>query len=192
MKARHLLLLGGLLSLVPAAVEAQTAQRFSFQFSGLYNTLGGDTFEGVNPGSGLELQFRYNPSQFSIGVGVQATIHTFDDPALDDVELALAGVFLEPRYVFSVGSDRFAPYLAARLATAVGTFSVDGETVDGVEITGSTFNAGGGLLLRLSNRTNLDFGITAGTTNWEESDIFPGGSGSNVIARLGLAIGIGR
>jgi hypothetical protein len=66
--------------------------------------------------------------------------------------------------------------------------------------TGITVNAGGGFLARLTVRTNLDLGMTYGYTQFRSFEMVdkqsterflgPTGSGSNLVARIGLAIGV--
>jgi hypothetical protein len=193
--------------LLPADIAAQTSQRFSIQGSALYADIYGDNFFAVAGGYGFELQLRYNPSALSIGGGVQYTHHNDSAAEADGHEgdIDLLGVFIEPRYAIYVGSEKVAPYLAARLAIAqldlFNAFSTGGElswTSPGV-----TLNAGGGLLVRLSPRANLDIGATAGFTHYrtaEGEDTSTGtpstfdidlGSGTNLVFRIGLAFGIG-
>src|SRR5207237_5261596 len=80
----------------------------------------------VGSGYGAEAQIRYTLSALSIGAGFQFTSHAgkpyalaLDDGssvAVTGVGAKLFGVFVEPRYVLFIGSDRAAPYLSARLS----------------------------------------------------------------------------
>ena len=167
------------LTSVGAPLAAQTAQKFSVQFSGLNARFG--FFEGTESefGTGGEIQFRYNPSSFSIGIGVQRTTHP-----VATVDINFDGVFIEPRYVVNVGSDRFAPYASARLMALTPNVEIQGvgfQGEDGVGIAG-----GGGILIVLGSRVNLDFGVTAG------KEVYNGGAaeGATLVTRLGLAIGL--
>lgn len=183
---------------------AQTGQRFSIQGSGLYTNHRGDGFRTMTAGTGFELQGRYTPGSLSIGSGVQYTVHGDSEAKADGHHAAihLLGLFVEPRYVIATSSDRAAPYLSARFVVA--TFDVkvdfsDGETL-AFTSNGVTANVGGGLLLRMSNRVNLDFGATVGYSNYQDTEGTVGGqsfymamgSGPAVVARIGLAVGLGR
>jgi hypothetical protein len=176
-------------------LEAQSAQAVSLQVSGLYNGLFGTVFQGLNNGAGAEAQIRYTPGALSFGAGFQITSHGFHTPSFDE-NVRLYGGFFEPRYRIHTGSYVVAPYVSARFAILKMGFS------GGLSVS-STFiqlNGGGGLLYRLSPRVNLDVGATygydrlgAGTFASEQGTIgsFPARSGSNVVVRLGFAVGIG-
>jgi hypothetical protein len=183
---------------------AQSAQRLSLQFSGLFVGVSGDAYEGLDSGPGFEAQFRFNPSAFSIGVGFQASNHTLDLGDFGSEDVMLAGGFIEPRYVFDIGQDRYAPYASARLAYLKQSIDldIDGESVS-ASANGTQLNVGGGVLLRLSSRVNLDIGATIGRINFDDVEVsIPGegtatvdgssGSGQNLVLRVGLAIGLGR
>jgi hypothetical protein len=173
--------LGVLLAVSLAGTEAsaQTAQKFSLQGSFLGVQLTGIANDELAFGGGGEIQIRYNPGAFSIGVGGQTTLHE-----LDGNTITFKGGFLEPRYVFLVGSDRVAPYLSARLMTLEARF-----LVLGIEATreGSAVSGGGGLLVRLGSRLNADLGLTFG----KESYGGEATEGVTVVTRLGIALGLG-
>lgn len=158
---------------------AQTAQRFSIQASALGVQLTGIENQDLAFGGGGELQFRFSPSRFSIGVGGQTTVH---EVGVNSV--TFKGVFVEPRYVLAAISDVVGLYAAARFMTLNATFDILGTEVafDGTAVSG-----GGGLLFRLGSRLNADLGITAGKESYEgeRSD------GVTVVTRLGLALGLG-
>ncbi|NNF25637.1 MAG: outer membrane beta-barrel protein [Gemmatimonadetes bacterium] len=187
---------------VAAPLEAQTAQRFSVQISALGNTLFGEDFEGLKTGFGGEAQVRYNPSAFSIGAGIQYTYHDVDLESLGlaqpgfSINSSLVGFFVEPRYVFDMGSDRAAPYLSSRFSVSNLTLKAELDGV-GAELTdtGLTVNAGGGVLVRLNQRANLDFGATFGYKQLGVISSGAGedasGSGTNIIYRFGVAFGLG-
>ena len=105
---------------------------------------------------------------------------------------SLLGGFLEPRYVIDFGSDNAVMYVSGRAAISQITFKVGSFESSG---TGYTLNGGGGFLVRLSDRTNLDLGATIGYKDLGIVDLPTGtfdlGTGSNVVGRVGLAIGIG-
>lgn len=175
---------------LPVAVEAQSAQRLSFQFSTLGSWPFGGRLDAVSLGVGWEAQLRVNPSQFSIGVGAEQTFH--DDVRIDDRSVILFGGFLEPRYVIQTSSEKAAPYISARfgisqLALAQGEMEATAN--------GYTINGGGGVLVVLSDRVNLDVGATLGYRKLGNVRFMGApvdmGSGVNGIARVGLAIGLG-
>jgi len=162
----------------------------SLQFSALGAFPFGGGLESVSAGYGWEAQIRLNPSAFSIGAGAEQTFHEISGVAGRDI--IFLGGFLEPRYVLDMGSDNAVLYLSARAALSEikvqeGAFESTG--------TGYTLNGGGGLLYRLGARVNLDAGATMGYKDLGIVDLpngtFDLGTGANVVARVGLAIGIG-
>ncbi len=177
------------------AGAAQSAQAISLQVSGLYNGVFGDVFTGLQDGFGGEAQLRYTPSALSIGAGFQLTNHELAGRTAD---ARLYGGFIEPRYRIQAGSNTVAPYISARFAVLKAGFSSSSLSLS------STFlqlNGGGGLLVRLGSRVNLDVGATygynragAGTLRDDAAGsevAVPSSSGSNVVGRLGLALGLG-
>lgn len=190
-------LLGGAVAAGPLA--AQSAQRWSIQISGIGVGGGGDAFAGVSTGGGGEAQIRYTPGSFSLGVGFQYSRHDFQDPQLTQkVPVKYYGPFAEPRYVIDVHSSKLAPYLSARLAWL--SQSADFQEFAGsAKGSGFQVNGGGGVLVRLSDRINLDLGATFGSIHFGDyivkqggSEIgrVPGGNGTNFVGRVGVAIGI--
>jgi hypothetical protein len=175
-------------------LEAQSAQPFSLQASGLINGVFGDVFTGLKDGLGGEAQFRYTPGALSVGVGFQITVHKLEGRTED---AQLYGGFIEPRHRIHAGSNVVAPYVSAR-------FSVLKVGFTGGDLSlSSTFiqlNGGGGVLFRLGSRLNLDSGATFGynrlgkgmLTSKVNGTSVPvaSSSGSNVVIRLGLAIGL--
>jgi hypothetical protein len=159
--------------------EAQTAQKFSIQASALGAKLTAVRNSDLAFGGGGELQLRYNPSAFSIGVGVQSTYHE-----LGNNSVTFTGGFIEPRYLLAALGDVVALYGSARFMTLSATFEILGVQTkfDGTGIAG-----GGGLLIRLGSRVNGDLGLTVGKERYEGES----SDGVTVISRLGLAIGIG-
>jgi len=193
-----------ILALGVASAQAQTARRYSLQASGLYVGMFGSAFDGVKDGVGLEVQGRYNPSAFSIGVGVQGSAHGMDFQGASQT-VNFAGVFVEPRYVIDVGSPSAAPYAAARIAYLEQTADVpiSGTTVH-LSAGGTQLNLGGGVLLRLSPTINLDLGATFGAIHFADVkadvsglgsqtfDTGSAGNGQNLVLRVGLAVGLGK
>jgi hypothetical protein len=177
--------------LIPMSASAQSAQKFSLQFSGLGSVPFGGDLSGVDPGVGWEAQLRVNPSVWSFGFGVEQTFHNV--PGFNDRTVTLLGGFFEPRLVIDVGSNSAAPYLAVRAAVSQ-TKIAEGD--GWLTTNGYTLNAGGGLLIRMGSRTNLDLGATIGFKKLGEVDgtgPLAGdlGKGQNLVVRLGLAIGLG-
>ncbi len=190
------------LFVAPSLVQAQSAQRYSLQASGIFVGTFGEAYEGLSSGPGFEAQFRITPSAWSFGFGVQGSSHSIDDATFGDETVTLAGVFFEPRRVIDVGSSQFAPYVSARIAFLQQSLELD---VSGTQLTadatGAQFNAGGGVLIRLSPRVNLDLGATYGLINFGDVEIDVAGSGrtklegtsgngSNLVVRAGLAFGL--
>jgi hypothetical protein len=175
--------------------EAQTAQAISVQFSGLYNGVFGNVFQGLQDGFGGEAQIRYTPGALSVGAGFQYTTHGLE---MRPEDTRLYGGFLEPRYRIHTGSNVIAPYVSARFSLLKVGFSGGDLSVSSTFI---QLNGGGGLLYRLGPRLNLDLGATygynrlgSGTLKSERSGTqtpFSSSSGSNVVVRLGFAVGIG-
>jgi opacity protein-like surface antigen len=198
---RKMLLVLAAIASLPHVAAAQSAQTFSVQGSLLHENGWGEAFdwpgtEDMPGGFGGEVQIRYNPgSAISWGGGLQTTRHSWNDLQDDEWTLDMIGIFLEPRYVLAVGSSQFAPYLAARLALT--RQSIDVAGISG-NATGQTINGGGGVLIRLASRVNLDVGATYGYTRFgrfsfdETNTAFPNGSGTNLITRVGLAVGLGK
>ena len=175
-------------------LEAQSAQPFSLQASGLVNGVFGDVFTGLQDGIGGEAQFRYTPGALSVGAGFQFTVHELEG-RMEDARLY--GGFIEPRHRIHVGSNVVAPYISARLSLLKVGFSGGDLKLS------STFmqlNGGGGVLTRLSSRVNLDLGATFGynrlgngtLTRKSSGTAIPveSSSGSNIVIRLGLALGL--
>jgi hypothetical protein len=187
----------GAVCLCAANAGGQVRSRISVQASALYENVYGDAAqwrvnEALPAGFGAEGQIRYTPSALSLGGGVQWTTHDWTDSGKDS-NLRLLGVFLEPRYVLPA-SDRIGPYLSARLALTKLKLKIADEEIG--TATGQTVNGGGGILISLSPNIAVDLGATFGYTNFGdlESNGSPTGlktgKGTNLIARVGLAIGL--
>lgn len=185
-----------------AAQSALSAPRWSVQAAGIALGLFGSEYEGLGTGYGGELQVRLTPSRWSYGVGVQTSSH--DLTLLSGSSMALRGVFVEPRRTFDIGSARYAPYLAARLAylrqsadvslvlaqvrrpegpialAVLPSGDVSLQTSGGANtsITASGFqgNVGGGVLVTLTPRVHLDLGLTVGAIRFGDSKLTVNGS----------------
>jgi hypothetical protein len=179
-----------LLMLLAPPLSAQSAQMWSLQVSGLGSLPFGGGLDRVTPGPGWEAQLRVNPTMWSFGFGVEQTFHTVEGNSARSVDLL--GGFFEPRRVIDIGSNSAAVYLAARFALSQVKVSEGGGSLTG---NGFTINGGGGLLVRLGGRANLDLGMTIGHKKLGSVEYPSGpedmGTGTNAIARMGLAFGLG-
>jgi hypothetical protein len=175
-------------------LQGQSAQPFSLQASALVNGVFGDVFTGLQDGVGGEAQFRYTPGALSVGAGFQFTIHELEG-RMENARLY--GGFIEPRHRIHVGSNVVAPYVSVRFSVLKVGFSGGDLSLS------STFmqlNGGGGLLVRLASRLNLDLGATYGYNRLGNGTLrrqssgtsvpVESSSGSNIVFRLGLAIGL--
>lgn len=176
-------------------MEGQSAQAISLQVSGLYNGVFGNVFDGLQDGVGGEAQLRYTPGALSVGAGFQYTSHGLE---VRPEDARLYGGFIEPRYRIHTGSNVVAPYVSARFSLLKVGYSGGDLSLSSSFI---QLNGGGGLLYRLGPRLNLDLGATygynrlgSGTLKSDRNDSetpFPSGSGSNLVVRIGFALGIG-
>lgn len=162
-----------------ARAGAQSAQAISLQVSGLYIGFGGSAYSDMSSGAGGEAQVRYTSGAMSLGIGYQYTRHTMEG---EDGHMSNQGAFIEPRYVFGTSSPTLAPYVSARF----GLLRMKGILPE--DSNGGNVNFGGGILARLTSRTNLDFGATYGYTRFSGGIA---GSGSDLVLRAGFALGLG-
>ncbi|MGQ0648407.1 MAG: outer membrane beta-barrel protein [Gemmatimonadaceae bacterium] len=188
---------------VASESRAQSAQRWSLQFSGISVAAQGEAYDGLSNGIGIEAQARLTPGVWSFGAGLQYSAH---DLELDigSETVTLAGIFVEPRRILDLGNASFAPYISGRLAFLQQSIDVDaGTTTVTASASGAQINGGGGVLFRLSPRVNLDVGATYGLINFGDVEVaIPGlgrttidgtsGNGSNFVMRVGVAVGLGR
>lgn len=175
-------------------LEAQSAQTFSLQVSGLVSGVLKDVFVGLENGVGAEAQFRYTPGALSVGAGFQFTIHELEERS---ESAHFYGGFVEPRYRIHAGSNVVAPYVSSRFAVLKIGFS--GEDLS-LSSTILELNGGGGILVRLGPRINLDLGATLGYNHLGKGTLLSevsgievpvtSSSGSNLVAHLGIAIGL--
>lgn len=193
--ARMGLLAGAVVSigLSPALAAAQSAQRFSIHASALRISFSGDGYAGTGAGLGFEIQGRYRLPFMSVGLGFQLTRHK-ELGASENGQLT--GFFVDPRYVLPVRSDRFGPYLGLRFAALKHRVVYDAVTIT---TSGYAFGPGGGVLVRLSRKLNLDLGFTYNYASFGTGEVngnpIPGskiGSGSSLVARAGMSYGFGR
>lgn len=186
-------------SLAPRAALAQSAQRWSIQGSALSVMPSGNAYEGLSSGIGGEFQVRFTPNAFSYGLGFQLSTHDLDIGTGSPESVTLSGGFFEPRYVIDIRNDRAAPYLSARLAVLTQKATINQYDLSA---SGTQLNAGGGVLVRVSPRVNLDFGLTFGSIHFEDVIVKSGGqtltvtgssgNGTNLVLRFGAAVGLGK
>jgi hypothetical protein len=203
---------------ITSPLTAQSAQRWSIQASGLYVGVFGSAYDGLKSGPGAEVQGRYTAGLWSLGAGLQYSNHGLKEQSGSSI--GLTGIFVEPRYVFDVGSSSYAPYVSARLAFLqqsaeinVAAARVQQPIQPGLNLqtsSGPTYsisasgfqgNVGGGVLVKLTPRVNLDLGVTLGLIRFGDAQLtngtttlaFPGtsGTGENAVVRVGVSIGLG-
>ena len=183
-------------------LQGQSAQRWSIQASAIGVSAQGEAYEGLSAGGGIEAQVRLTPSIWSFGAGFQFSTHTVDLGGTDE-DVTLTGLFIEPRRIIDLGKN-YAPYLSARFSFLQQAIEVpvNGGTVS-ASASGAQVNGGGGVLFRMSPRVNLDLGATYGLINFGDVELSAtglgtttiegtSGSGSNLVLRVGLAIGLGK
>ena len=155
---RGLMLAAFLTATLPAGLYGQAAQRLSVQGSGLGIKLFGDAFPGAEVGYGFEAQVRYTPGSVSLGAGFQYSSHGVEGV---DTRATLIGAFFEPRYVFSTSSSSLFPYLSGRFYVERLKSDNDAAQIR-TTATGLAANGGGGVLVRVASRINVDLGATFG------------------------------
>jgi hypothetical protein len=177
------------LAALSVAVARPASGQVSFDVGGLYVSLSGTDFNGVNAGIGVDgqVRFRLLPSAITLGIGGQYTTHAVDGV---DPNFNVWGVFVEPRLGLPAGASPIKPYLAARgayLHQSI-TQGANSASADGFLIAG-----GGGLLVGLGG-INLDIGVLFGLANFGEIQLNGSGTGvkpngTAVALRLGLVFG---
>ena len=191
-------------AVLSSVADGQSRYPNSVQLSGIYNSLSGSDYSGYNGGVGFELQFRHSVRSWSYGGGVQFTSHSLDASQGVNGSVKLLGVFFEPRYVFKT-TGSLAPYLAGRVAVIRQNLETD-EIIQGfgglsASGTGTQANVGGGLLYAMSRRANLDLGATFGLVKFgtfssnnanQQITQQESGSGTNLVLRAGVSVGLGK
>ena len=183
------LALGCALTLTTAvadAARAQSAQPWSLQASGLLTTINIGIGGSNVAGGGVEGQLRYTSGLWSLGGGVQYSSHT---SAGDNVKLS--GLFVEPRPTFVVSSPRVGPYLALRGAVLRQSNNF------GTSSNGYAVGGGGGVIVALTDRVNLDGGAAVlrqslgGITLDGENVERPISTLTSYVVKAGISIGFG-
>jgi hypothetical protein len=171
-----------------APAGAQSAQPWSIQAS-LFgaNAKLGSTAVG---GAGFEAQVRYTPaSRWSFGAGIQSTTHESGSE-----QMTLTGYFFEPRVAIDVGSNKFVPYLAGRLAMLNQESDLTGAP--DISSSGMAIGAGAGLIFRASNTINLDLGVAMVSQSFGDATASNGAkvefeSFMGYVAKFGISWGFG-
>jgi hypothetical protein len=168
--------------LMPRPVSAQTRQPVSLHLSAVttqFNTDEGTSSRGV----GGEAQLRYTAGRFSFAVGGQYTTHDVGGQSFQ-----IGGALIEPRVLLDLGLDAFAPYLALR-----GAVTQVMNSPDGVSTIGREYGGGGGFIVVLGSRVNLDVGaaLTRASYATDVSGFSSRFTATNVVAKAGFSIGIG-
>jgi hypothetical protein len=180
------------LAWAPAA-RAQTGTPFAIQGSVIRVIPSGSAFSDTKGGTGFDLQLRRGLGLWSIGAGVQYSSHEVTGATN---KLGLTGIFVEPRRVFPAA--QVAPYISMRGAVFRQSLTTNGTSASA---TGFQANAGGGILIGVAPNVNIDAGGTFGVMKFGtytvtlpggESVSQPGGTGSNLVLRVGLAVGFGK
>jgi hypothetical protein len=175
-------------------LQAQSAQPYSLQASGVFNAILGGLFTNLHDGWGTEAQFRYTPGALSVGAGFQITFH---DLEARTESASLYGGFIEPRYRIYAGSNVVAPYASARVSLLKMSFTGGDLSLSSLLV---QLNGGGGILIRMSSRLNLDLGASVGynhlgrgtlsSKSGETTLPIASTSGSTAVVRLGLVVGL--
>lgn len=174
------------------SASAQSAQKYAVQFALLSTSIPGSAGTSIG-GVGVEPQIRYNLAYakeslggLTLGLGAQWSTHTGGSD-----NLKITGIFLEPRWVPSTGSNRYFPYLSGRLALL--RQSSNFGTASG----GSGVGGGAGLAVKLTPTVNLDAGLALVRQQFSAfvySDNTPGGFNPFVTyaAKIGVTVGFPR
>ncbi len=132
----------------------------------------------------------------SLGAGFQYTRHNLQNT---DLHADLVGGFFEPRYVFSTSSSSLFPYLSGRFYVVQLRSTNEAQQIRTTS-TGVAANGGGGVLIRVASRVNIDLGATFGYCKFGEfkfedlatgiTGTSEGNNGTNVVGRVGLTFGL--
>ncbi|MGH7674697.1 MAG: outer membrane beta-barrel protein [Gemmatimonadales bacterium] len=167
-----------------------TAQ-VSLGVAGLMAALGGDDFELADNGFGGEVSVWFPAgTSFTIGGGAHYTSHGLDGT---DESLSVVGIFVEPRYRFQAGGT-VKPYVAARVAWARESATTP---LGDASATGFYFGAGGGLMIPVGAKVDLDFELLFNAVSFGDVEL-DGSTQSNtdsngtaLVARVGIVFRLG-
>lgn len=168
-----------------------SAQNVTFSASGVYASVSGDDFAGVNAGLGVDGQLQFHvQGGFSLGGGYQYTSHGVD---ASEEKFHVTGFFAEARYTFAPKSTpKVKPYLGGRFAASQWNVS----PAAGVDASahGTAFGPVGGLLFQVASTAQIDLGIAFLALHFGDAKI--GGTtqpststnGSTMAFRVGLLV----
>lgn len=158
-----------LVFLTATAVDAQTsATPTGFALGGNlgYYTLSGDDFEGIDAGLGFEGNARYTfLSGFQIVGGVHYASHGFE--GLDENMNVLA-IFVDPRYVFAIGSPMIAPFVGGRAAWVRESMDIQG--ID-ASANGFAFGGTGGLLFQVAPQVAIETSVMFAAVSFGDIEV---------------------
>ncbi len=179
----------GLLA-IPAVADAQG---IGAEAAGIYATLSGDDFQGIDAGFGLDAQLRFNAApRFSIGAGVQLTSHGNN---VVSENTRVTGFFAEPRLTFSMPASPLTPFLGARVGLARTSLSSGGTDVTS---SGWLFGGTGGAMFRAGPMVNVVLAVVFASVSFGDFEVNgtsqPGTetSGTSLALRGGVSIKLGR
>lgn len=179
-----------LFGVVPAAAAAQG---IGIEAAGIYATLSGDDFQGVDAGFGFDGQLRLNLApRFSIGAGIQRTSHGND---VVPENFGVMGFFAEPRLTFSMPGAPMTPFIGARVALMKSSIESGGT-----EVKQSGYLLGGtaGAMFRAGPMVNIVAAVVFGSLSFGDQEVNgteqPGTDtgGTSLAIRAGVNIKLGR
>lgn len=178
------------LVLVPSAL---LAQKIGLEAAGIYATLSGDDFQGVDAGMGLDAQIRFNVApRISIGAGVQRTSHGND---VVPENFGVLGIFAEPRLTFSMPASPLTPFIGARVALMKSSIESGGTEV---KQSGYLVGGTGGIMFRAGPMVNIVAAVVFGSLSFGDQEVNgteqPGTDtgGTSLALRAGVNINLGR
>lgn len=192
MKIHHTLMAAALLGAAAVPAAAQVASpKFSLEPAAYYATVSGEDFEGVDAGTGFDIQGRVKFTALSLGLGYQRASHGIEGI---DENAVVSGIFVEPRYEIPSAAS-IKPYLTARLGRI--TQSVEGNGSE-LKASGFAFGAGAGVTLPLAASVRLNTSASWNNMSFGEMELdgdqIPDSktSGSSITLRAGLSLSFGR
>ncbi|UCG89144.1 MAG: outer membrane beta-barrel protein [Gemmatimonadota bacterium] len=121
-----------------------------------YNTLGGDDFDGLDPGFGFHGFLGYmTPAGFTISGGVQYSTHGVDGI---DENAHVLGVYVEPRYSAKLASPSVAPFIGGRAYWV--RYTLNMAWVGDASSSGFAFAGIGGIVFQVAPQFALEPAVT--------------------------------
>lgn len=163
----------------------------ALEFAGLYATLSGSDFQGINAGFGGDAQVRFG-GRLSLGLGAQYTSHG-NDVVPDNSKVI--GIFAEPRITFHVPASPITPYVGARVGWMNSSISSGGT-----DIKSSGYEAGatGGVMFRAGPMVQIVLAAVFASVHFGDQKVNGASqansdtSGSSLAIRAGVRIGLGH